>query len=329
MHHILMDLYIVHPMHNLKLLETFMIRPNMNLAMIACGLFVLISGATIAFNKRDESLCEFYKKRFTRVLIPFYIVYIIYFIIKVISLKTLSIYGEVPKWRFIFTIFGMDEYISANGIRTFSLGIGEWFLGCIILCYLAFPLLYNAHKKNKILTFIVMTAYFLYINFNYGRYGFAIASHMNFFCQIYNFYLGILLIDKNVINKFNKSLLFITIPVVLFFYLYNVMLLIPDNIKTTIVIVSLFITFYEFESEIQKSDFLKKIINFFNKISFEIFLVHHSIIYQVDFVLNYRRISGIETLFVIVFDLVLTIIIAMLVKGLSGKVYALADKRRN
>lgn len=324
-----MDLYVVHPMHNLKWLENLMMRPNMNLAMIACGLFVLISGATITFNKGDENLGEFYKKRFTRVLIPFYIVYIIYFFIKVINLRTLSIYGEVPKWRFIFTIFGMDEYISANGIRTFSLGVGEWFLGCIVLCYLVFPLLYKAQKVNKVITFIAMSIYFLYINFSYEKYSFTIPSHMNFFCQVYNFYLGILLIDKNVICKFKKPLLFITIPIILFFYLFDKMLLIPDNIKTTIVIVSLFITFYVFESVIKENDLLKGIIEFFNNISFEIFLVHHFIIYQVNYILNYRRISGIKTLFVTMFDFVLTIIIAMLVKRLDGKLYAFMDKCRN
>ena len=204
MHHIMMDLYIVHPMHDLKILETLIIRPNMNLGMIACGLFVLISGATLALSGREEEPIAFYKKRLIRVLIPFYIAYIMYFIIRVLTYNTIFIYGGVPKWRFIFTIMGMDEYLSANGIRTFTLGIGEWFLGCIILCYLVYPFLFKAHKKNRYLTFILMTIWFLFINFNYSKFNFVIPSHMNFLSQVYNFNLGIVLIDKEVLVKLKK-----------------------------------------------------------------------------------------------------------------------------
>ena len=67
---------------------------------------------------------------------------------------------------------GIDEYLSANGIGTFSLGVGEWFLGCIILCYLVYPFLYRAHKKNKVLTFVIMTTYYIAFNLNYHKFNF-------------------------------------------------------------------------------------------------------------------------------------------------------------
>lgn len=329
MHHIMMDLYVVHPMHNLKILEDLIIRPNMNLGMIACGLFVLISGATLALSGREEEPLAFYKRRLIRVLIPFYIAYLIYFIIRVLTYNTIFIYGGVPKWRFIFTIMGMDEYLSANGIRTFTLGIGEWFLGCIILCYLVYPFLYKAHKKNKYLTFTLMTIWFLFINFNYGRFHFTIASHMNFLSQVYNFYLGILLIDKPTLSKLKKWLLIITIPIILFLYFYKPLIMLPDNIKTTIALVAIIITFYELEGVISSFEWLKSFTVFFNKISLEIYLVHHFVIYQVDYILGYRQLSGIQTLLVIVFDLIMTVILAMVVEKLSGKVYGLMNKSKN
>ena len=110
-----MDMYVIHPMHNLKLIEDLTIRPNMHFAMIACGLFIFISGATITYSNKNRDIkhMEFYKKRLSRVLIPFYIAYIIYFVIKVISLKNIYIYGGVPKWKFIWTILGIDEYLNA------------------------------------------------------------------------------------------------------------------------------------------------------------------------------------------------------------------------
>ena len=328
-HHIMMDLYVVHPMHNLIIFDTLIIRPNMNLGMIACGLFVLISGATLALKGREEEPIEFYKKRLLRVLVPFYIAYVIYFIIRVITYNTIFIYGGVPKWRFIFTIMGLDEYLSANGFRTFTLGVGEWFLGCILLCYLVYPFLYKVHRKNKYLTFTLMTIWFIFINFNYNRFHFVIASHMNFLCQIYNFYLGIVLIDKEVLSKLKKWLLIITIPIILFFYFYMPELLIPDNIKTTIVLVAIFITFYCLEDFISSFEWLKRFTMFSTKISLEIYLVHHFVIYQVDYMLGYRSLSGVETLIVIVFDLIVTIVLAIIVEKLSAKVYGLMNKRKN
>lgn len=317
-----MDMYIIHPMHNLKFIEDLTIRPNMHFAMIACGLFIFISGATITYSNknRDVKPIEFYKKRLTKVLIPFYIAYIIYFVIKVVSLKNIFIYGGVPKWQFIWTILGIDEYLNACGVKTFSLGIGEWFLGCIILCYLVYPFLYKAHKKNKILTFIVMTVCYIALNINYSKFNFVIPSHMNFLCQVYNFYLGIVFADI-ANNKKNIWLLIFAIPTILIFYFYKPIISIPDNFKTTIVVVAIIITFYLFENVIANNDVLKNIINKFNNISYEFFLVHHFIIYQVDFMLNYQRLDGMTTLGVIIIDLLLTIIFAMIVNRISKQVY--------
>lgn len=325
----MMDMYVVHPMHDLSILEQIIARPNMHLGMIACGLFILISGATIALSNREEDLFSFYKRRLTRVLIPFYIAYIIYFIIKVITYKSIHLFGGISKWRFIYTIMGIDEYLNACNIPTFTLGVGEWFLGCIIFCYLVYPILRFFHKKNSILTFLVMTIYYLYINSNYNRFNFVIPSHMNFFCQVYNFYLGIVLIDERILSKIKKYLCFVTIPIVVFFYAYKGVLEMPDNLKTTIVIVSLFITFYNFENFIASIPWFRKFVTFFNKISLEIFLVHHFVIYQVNYILNYRATSTIETVAIIVVDTILTILFAILVERLSKIIYALVDKSKN
>lgn len=319
---------MIHPMHNLKLIGGVTIRPNMHFAMIACGLFILISGATITYSNIDRGVkpIEFYKKRLLRVLIPFYIAYIIYFIIKVITLKNIHIYGGVPKWNIIWTICGMDEYLNAVGFKTFSLGIGEWFLGCIVLCYLVYPFLYKAHKKNPIITFIVMTSYYIVLNLNYTRLGFVIPSHMNFLSQVYNFYLGIALAcvaytipDNGVWTKISSSkwLLILTIPTFLFFYFYKPIINIPDNFKTTIVVLSIAISFYLLEEKIASNKVVCKITNYFNNISYEFFLVHHFVIYQIDYMVNYRRVSGVETLIIIIVDFALTIIIAIVVKRIS------------
>ena len=78
-----------------------------------------------------------------RILIPFYILYIVYFLFLLFQSHSVhNIFPEgIPAWRIVFTFLGMDSWVSMHGISTFSLTIGEWFLGCLILLYLIFPLL--------------------------------------------------------------------------------------------------------------------------------------------------------------------------------------------
>ena len=59
----------------------------------------------------------------------------------------LFVYGEVlhgnnpgiPRWRVIFSILGLDGYLSPVTATFYK--VGEWFLGVILLLYLVFPLL--------------------------------------------------------------------------------------------------------------------------------------------------------------------------------------------
>lgn len=324
-HHIMTDMYVLHPMHNLKFVEDIVCGLNVNIALMATATFVMLSGATLALSGREVEPLSFYKKRLIRVLIPFYIAYIIYFFIRIVNQGTFRIFGGIPKWRFIFTIIGMDEYISAHGIRTFTLGVGEWFLGCIIICYLIYPFLYKVHRKFPIVTFIFMTVFNIVVNKYYDLLHLQIASYMNVVCQIYNFYLGIVLIDKKILSKISKKSLFFTIPVL--FTLFVFKLPIYMNIKVTIAIAMVYITFYAFEDFISSIKPLVPCILFFNKISLEIFLVHHFIIYQVDYMIGYKRVGGVATLCIIILDLTLTILVSLFVEFLSRKVTSFMNER--
>ena len=325
-----MDMYIIHPMYNLKIIETIFIRPNINLAMLACAIFVFVSGATLTYNyKRDENLIEFYKRRLSKVLIPFYIAYFIYFLIRVFNARSIHIFDGIPAYRFIFTIFGLDEYLSANGMRTFTLGVGEWFLGCIILCYIAYPFLLKLHRRFKFGTFIIMTICYIIIVLNYNKFNFTIPSHMNFLCQVYNFYLGMFFIESDELKK--KSIIKegFSILILFSFYFYNRVILIPDNIKTTVALVAIIMIFYNCEKYI--CDFMKnnKLILFFNKISLEIFLVHHFVIYQIDYILSYRRVTGIQMLIIFIADFVITIMLSYIIEILSSKINTLMNESNN
>ena len=328
LYHILMDMYVIHPMHNLKFLETIIIRPNVHLAMLACGVFILISGATLKLNERNESVLSFYKRRLMKILIPFYFAYIIYFIIKAVTLKNIHLFGGIEKWRFVYTIFGMDEYLNAAGIKTFTLGIGEWFLGCIILCYLVYPILSYFDKKYKLTTFIIFTIYDIFINIYYHRFNFVMPQHFNFLCQVYNFYLGIAIIDDRIFEKLKKCRI-LGILIVLFIYFCSFIINIPDNIKITLCAVSLVVVFYNFENLIINNSFILEPIRKFSVISFEFFLVHHFVIYEIDYLLNYRRVGGVEFLVIVLIELAIIILISIWINKLNKLCNKFMDKCHN
>lgn len=320
-YHIVMDNYVVHDMVDLSLIFSFINRPNVHLAMLACSLFIMISGTTLCLSqdKKKLSYLDFIKNRFLRILIPFYISYIIYYIIKCINVMHINpFYGQpIPRWRFIFTVLGMDEYVSANGIATYSLGIGEWFLGCIILCYLVFILIYNLNKKYKFQMFIIFTLYYILICMNYDKLPFRIAAHMNFFCQIYNFYMGINLSDTKIIDKYKKILLPLSILIILFIYNYQNVLPIHINICVSLMTLSMFVLFYYLNDYFTNNNMINKFINVFNKYSYEFFLTHHFVIYQINYILNYKRISYLEMFIIFILDIILTCIFAYTVNILS------------
>ena len=55
-YHVMMDMYVIYPMHNMELLSNILLRPNVHLGMLACAIFIFISGATLKLNERNESI---------------------------------------------------------------------------------------------------------------------------------------------------------------------------------------------------------------------------------------------------------------------------------
>ena len=143
---------------------------NMHIATLGVAVFFMLSGASLVYTtKNDFDLKKYYKKRCLRILIPFYLTYFVYLLAKIVVHHSLQgIFPEkIPTWRAFFTILGMDGWVSMHGIATFSLGIGEWFLGCLIVLYLVFPLLRSLMEKNAKLFFVCATCIYVLTAFFY------------------------------------------------------------------------------------------------------------------------------------------------------------------
>ena len=79
-YHLLFQLYLsgICPVERLNPLFS---NSNMHLATLGVAVFFMLSGASLSYTAKENfSLAKYYKKRFLRILIPFYILYIVYFL---------------------------------------------------------------------------------------------------------------------------------------------------------------------------------------------------------------------------------------------------------
>lgn len=283
-------------------------RPNFVIGMVAMIFFFLASGSSLYLSAEKEKnfdIINFYKKRFIKILIPFYISYLIYFIYKIIIYNENILFNGTPFYMIFLTIFGMDEYFNALGFDTFSLGIGEWYLGCIILCYLIFPLLYFLIKKYKKITTILFILYFVFIAGIITN-NTIIEPHENFFIHIFNFYMGMYLVS---IKKYDKIIY--PIIITLFLYIFPINIPIPNYILMSISAISLYIIFYNLDY----NDVIIKFLKIFSFCSFEFFLMHHVVINEVSKILGHPPLSR-KLVFLYIGDIIITYIIARLIKRL-------------
>lgn len=307
---------------------------NMHIAKVCVGIFFMISGAGLMLSTlKDEKLDlkSYYKKRFLKILVPFYLVYILYLIaFMYLSGESLSgVYNRVvPPFNIIFTLLGMDAYLSSFGVPTYSLGIGEWFLGALILMYLLFPLLRFALLKNKHVTLFIMAVYYIVTLITYNKLPFALTNpgYVNFTVKIFDFFLGMYLIL--VIDKIHKWLsLGVTIPVILFYLIYPLPLKINDNLMILMQILSVFLLFYGLENIFAKLPKTMKLVAFLCTYTYEFFLIHHVVVDYMTLQVVGLPFSNLNILMLFAGEIVVISLLTILVKFILD-LPALIKKRK-
>ncbi len=258
---------------------------NMHIAKVCVGLFFMMSGAGLMLSVKDKehfSLKDYYKKRFVKILIPFYVVYVLYLVTFIcLTGETLSsIYDrDVHPVSFIFTLLGMDSYLSSFGVPTYALGIGEWFLGALVMMYIIFPLLRWALLKNKWITLLVAVIYYAVILITYPNMSYALTNpgFVNFTVKVFDFFLGMFLVL--ILEKIPKRTSFaICFCIFLFFLICPKRLPVDDSLMILIQITSIFLMFNALECFFAKVPKIMKVITVLCSYTYVFFLVHHVII---------------------------------------------------
>ena len=335
-YHTLVTLYL-QGIRQRDTIEAMYANVNMNFPAIGVGLFLMLSGGGLMMSskkKADFSVKNFYKGRFMRILIPFYISYILYSIYLFLIGFEFPVYfesltGVKPSpLCFIFTLLGMDGYLSIFNIPTFTLMLGEWFLGCLIPMYIVFPLLRKCIMKNRNLTLIIATIYYIIALATYKYMPWAeVPSYNNFTIKIYDFILGMFLVE--VMDRIPKWTAAIGVALLGFYLLYPAKLPIDMTPSIVILAVGTFFIFLALEGLFKKMPHFMKVVNVLSAYSYTYFLFHHIVIGQACIYANKHGdlSSNKNLLLLFLAQILITSAVAVLVKVLSDLVYKAVKKK--
>lgn len=134
---------------------------NVYLGDFAVSLFLILSGASLMLTYGSQKKINLKKYFLKRILTIFPIYWLSYLVVFSISFSlNPSQFDSVPVYRIVYTILGVDGYLSAFGIKTFFL-VGEWFLGFILIFYLFAPLMMFCINKFPKLTALFILLIFV------------------------------------------------------------------------------------------------------------------------------------------------------------------------
>lgn len=246
---------------------------NVSAVTTAVTVFFMISGAGLMRSSEENfSVRTFYKKRLLRLYIPFWVAAVLGFIaLSIIRGKTFLAPEGVSLWKWILTVLGVDGTLSIYGVSTMYFGIGEWFLGELIVFYLLFPILRQCVKKIPIPFLIFMTGIWLVSIYLVKT---QVQQHSRVLVKLYEFVLGMYLGQYGL--KHPKRTLFVSIPVMLVLLLVPIRFLNSEAVFNTLFTLSVVLSVSFLEPLFQKCPW--KFTTVLCKYSYEAFLVHHAIL---------------------------------------------------
>lgn len=251
----------------------FLYTANTDAGKVGVYLFFMLSGGGLAYNyaRKKFDIISYYKKRWLKIFPLFYLCYIIFLIIK-IALKQIQMSDIVP-YRFIWTILGMDSYLSGE-VSTYAI-VGEWFTGAIIILYLLFPvflLLYRKSKGTYLFTTIII--YSLYLITWYVHPLPHPANVESIFSDLLYFWIGMMMVrETEKIDKIDNILLIaLIVPLLL---VHNSWDALTSSLVGAILI---WIIARRVPTNVYKSNKLFQIVS---RYSYVIYLIHHQIIYLI------------------------------------------------
>ena len=288
--------------------------------LLGVALFLMISGASLMYNYEKEfDFKKYYKKRFLGIYPAYWIAYSFAFLYMFYKCKGLVWSG--PIWRLIFSFLGIDGYLSCYTL-TYGL-VGNWFVGCIVLIYILFPLFRFLIKKFPKTLFSISTIIYLCVVLFSN---FKMPLNQNLIVSLYAFILGMYYIEyvKNI-----KIWQVIIVSVIGFISLFAKEYY---NMREAVFFVyfaafNIFIFLVEIGKRINNG-FIKNIIYCISKYSYVIFLVHHQVIQELQLHFSDVILDKYGTLIVYIMCWLIILVISKIVFLLNKKVLTFLEIKK-
>ncbi|MCI6432060.1 MAG: acyltransferase [Lachnospiraceae bacterium] len=253
--------------YSLKILPDYIF--NVYLGGFGVSLFFIISGAALMYVYDEKlELKTYYKKRFMGIYPMFWIAFLIAFSISLFRFKSLN--PEVPKWKIIYSILGMDGNALWWGPNYYQLG--EWFLSVIVCMYIVFPLIRWLLKKSVILTCVITLIIYVLCLLCFHT---TLPLSCFFLARIPELLFGMIFIK--FIKKVNGIQLIVSVIAVV------VTSIIPfeninSTVATTVVGISSFSIFTWIFQHVPITELMKRLAEICGKYCYPFFLTHHYVL---------------------------------------------------
>ena len=120
---------------------------NVSLGALSVSCFFIICGFVLFYSYDSiPSLLTYYKKQWWRLFPEFYIVWVVFYLERVFQTGSFLYNGEGTARYFLLSLTGFDGYLAYAYPKVYYI-TGEWFLGAMIIIRMLFPLLLWMMKK--------------------------------------------------------------------------------------------------------------------------------------------------------------------------------------
>lgn len=243
---------------------------NGDIGSVIVTVFFIVSGFVLYHsNNVINSLKQFYLKRFKSIFPSFYICWLIFYLLNVIKVRT-PFYAGSPI-KFIFTLIGMDGYLSQRIVTYYT--VGEWFLGALIFTYLLYPLLLKGLKKNDKLVLILLLAATIVINvFNIPTISPGFPGIVESCLKVY---IGMMIYKYKELLNNNIFLLCCVIVVVIYSFVSISFL---NVLFALLYSIGIFVILFRLGAILTKSKITSGIFKELGSLTYPIFLCHHQLL---------------------------------------------------
>ena len=292
-----------------QLISNYYLHGKAYLGDIGVCLFFMLSGATQMLTAKERQLSDYYKKRFLNLFPLFWIAYIVVTVIDFLYNKGIALSHPCSVF---YSVFGVDGYLCSRGMLGFEYyKIGEWFLGCILLIYAIFPVLYMGIKKAPVLTILVAVA--IYVVFErveeIGPYK---VTKTTFFLRVPEILFGMLYVKYRLWE--GKKAIYTEAVALCAFTLVWIFRESLSGLTVTIPFCACLFCLFVWISKVIKGERLKHSITAIAGITYPVFLIHHWLISKMVMGFDLAALSKGEIMMMFISYLLVTIIFSWLLK---------------